>query len=223
MHVTVLLFAGVRDRLRRDHVDLEIAPGTTARGLLEALAAAFPEVAGPLARCRVAVDQEFVAADHPIDAPAELAVIPPVSGGHDDAAPRCALGRAPLSLARVVDAVAHARAGGIASFIGNVRRDSMGKEVEHLDYEAYEPMALAVMQQIAADVEAAVEGARVAIHHRLGRLEIGEAAVIIAASAPHRAEAFTACREAIERLKRDVPIWKREHASDGTSWYGRGP
>jgi molybdopterin synthase catalytic subunit len=129
----------------------------------------------------------------------------------------------PLELAPVVDAVEHRGAGGVVTFVGNVRENSHGKTIEHLEYEAYGPMAVRVMADIAAKIEADIEGTRVAIHHRVGRLEIGEAAVVIAASAPHRAEAFAACRDAIEALKRDVPIWKKEIDTDGASWIGRGP
>jgi MoaE-MoaD fusion protein len=151
--------------------------------------------------------------------PSEIALVPPVSGGHDG---RYVVTERPLVLATVVAAVTHPGAGGIATFIGNVRGESRGKPIDHLDYEAYVPMAEASRAAIAGAIEARIQGSRVAIHHRIGRLAIGESAVIIAASAPHRAEAFEACRDAIEALKRDVPIWKREHATDGTSWFGRG-
>lgn len=234
MRLTVLVFAGLRSALGRDHVVLEVAAGATAGDLLRALAAAHPGLAGALAAARVAVDQVFVGADAPLREGVEVAIIPPVSGGHDGDDPgaggaaegppaRALLGHAPLDPARAIAAVAHAGAGGIATFIGNVRGESHGKAIAHLEYTAYEGMALRVMAAIGAAIEAEIAGARVAIHHRLGRLEIGESAVVIAASAPHRAEAFDACRRAIEALKREVPIWKRELATDGESWYGRGP
>jgi molybdopterin synthase catalytic subunit len=145
-----------------------------------------------------------------------------VSGGHDGH-PRIKLTATALSLADVVAAVEHAGAGGIATFTGNVRRHSRGETIERLEYEAYPKMAMAVMTRIADAIEAEVEGSRVAIHHRVGVLGIGETAVVIAASAPHRAEAFAACREAIERLKDDVPIWKKEVAESGATWIGQGP
>ncbi|MCB9754014.1 MAG: molybdopterin converting factor subunit 1 [Myxococcales bacterium] len=231
MTLTVLLFAGLRDRLRRESISIELPRGATVRALLEHVAAAHPELASSLAHCRVAVDHAFATDDETIDAPAEVALIPPVSGGSDGApdddaasdAARFVLTDAPLDPARVIDAVAHRHAGGITSFIGNVRRRSMGKSIDHLEYEAYPEMVLTVMREIAAAIERETPGARVAIHHRVGRLGIGETAVVIAASAPHRAEAFAACRAAIEALKRDVPIWKREVSDDGETWYGRGP
>lgn len=224
MTVRVLLFAGLRERLRQAHVDLELRDGAPVRDLLAALAAAAPALAELLPPCRVAVDQTFVAADDPVPAGAEVAIIPPVSGGHGpDLGDRFYLGPSPLAQARVVAAVERRAAGGVVTFIGKVREHSRGHAIHHLEYEAYEPMALRVMQQIAAGVEADVPGACVAIHHRLGWLGIGEIAVILAAAAPHRAEAFDACRAAIDRLKRDVPIWKREVTVDGVTWFGQGP
>ncbi|WP_434422314.1 molybdopterin converting factor subunit 1 [Nannocystis pusilla] len=223
MHLRVLLFAGLRERLRRDSVDLELPAGARVRDLLATLAREQPDLSASLSVCRVAVDQEFVAADHVIAEGSEVAVIPPVSGGHDGPAAYQLIKDRPLALANVVAAVAHAGAGGIDIFVGNVRDKSRGHDIARLEYEAYEPMALRVMQRIGAAVEAETPGVRVAIHHRLGVLQIGESAVIVAASAPHRAEAFAACRAAIEQLKQDVPIWKREVATDGHAWVVQGP
>ena len=222
MTVRILLFAGLRERLRSDSVELELPEGATVRELLAALAGRHPELRELLPACRVAVDHEFVGAGHPVRAGDEVAVIPPVSGGHDGD-DRFYLGGEPLALERVVAAVERRAAGGVVTFIGKVRDRSRGHAIDHLEYEAYAPMALKVMRAIAGAIEAAVPGASLAIHHRLGRLAIGEVAVIIAAAAPHRAEAFTACRDAIERLKEDVPIWKREVATDGTTWVVQGP
>jgi molybdopterin synthase catalytic subunit len=222
MTVRVLLFAGLRERLRRDHVELELPAGVRVRALLAELAARYPALAELLPACRVAVDHAFVDADHPVGPGEEVAIVPPVSGGHDGD-DRFYLGEAPLSHERAVAAVERRAAGGVVTFIGKVRDHSRGHAIDHLEYEAYAPMALKVMRRIAADVEAAVAGSAVAIHHRLGRLEIGEAAVVIAAAAPHRAEAFAACRAAIEALKQDVPIWKREVATDGATWRVQGP
>lgn len=224
MTVRILLFAGLRERLRGDWVELELPEGATVAQLLAALGERHPALRDLLPPCRVAVEHEFVAADHPVRAGDEVAIIPPVSGGHGPAEDdHFYLGAAPLVLERVVAAVERRQAGGVVTFIGKVRDHSRGHQIDHLEYEAYAPMALKEMRRIAAAVEAEVGGASVAVHHRLGRLEIGEAAVVIAAAAPHRAEAFAACRAVIERLKRDVPIWKREVAVDGTTWVVQGP
>ncbi|MCA9652724.1 MAG: molybdenum cofactor biosynthesis protein MoaE [Myxococcales bacterium] len=220
--IDVLLFAGLREIARAETVPVTIDAGITAGDLLTVLGQQHPALAPRLGPCRVAVDQAFVGGEHRISGTEEVAVIPPVSGGHEGP-PRVAVSDVPLSLAAVVEAVDHPGAGGITTFTGNVRLRSRGKTVSHLEYEAYGAMALRVLDEIRARIEAEIEGARVAIHHRVGRLEIGETAVVIAASAPHRAEAFAACREAIEALKRDVPIWKREVTDDGAVWIGQGP
>jgi molybdopterin synthase catalytic subunit len=224
MTVRILLFAGLRERLRSDWVELELPEDATVAQLLAALGERHPTLRELLPPCRVAVEQEFVSPEHPVRAGDEVAVIPPVSGGHGPAEDdHFYLGAEPLVLDRVIAAVERRQAGGVVTFIGKVRDHSRGHAIDHLEYEAYAPMALKVMRRIAAEVEAGVADTSVAVHHRLGRLAIGEAAVIIAAAAPHRAEAFAACRAVIERLKQDVPIWKREVAVDGTTWVVQGP
>ncbi len=227
----VLLFAGLRQRAGRDRLEIPFPAGGDVAALLRAVGASCPAIADSLEHCRVAVDQQFAASGDPIPVGAEVALIPPVSGGHDG--PPTAVGThdgshsrltdQPLELGPVVAGVEHRNAGGVATFTGNVRERSRGKTVRFLEYEAYAPMAVRVMDEIAAAIEAEISGARVRIHHRVGHLEIGDSAVMIAASAPHRAEAFDACRAAIERLKRDVPIWKREVDTQGDEWIGTGP
>ena len=128
----------------------------------------------------------------------------------------------PLSLDAVVAEVADERAGGIATFTGTVRKKSRGREVTHLEYEAYAEMAEDVMTKLAADLESRYDLRAVAIHHRVGRVEIGEASVVIAVSAPHRQDALAACRDAIDTLKETVPLWKKEVYEGGEEWIGRG-
>jgi molybdopterin synthase catalytic subunit len=130
------------------------------------------------------------------------------------------LRRAPVSVEEVVAAVSHPGAGGIDVFVGVVRDTSEGRSVTRLDYEAYATMAESEMLRIAEEIEREIAGARVAVVHRVGSLSVGEAAVVCAASAPHRAEAFAACRALIDRIKARVPIWKREHGPDGSAWVG---
>jgi molybdopterin synthase catalytic subunit len=113
--------------------------------------------------------------------------------------------------------------GGLVTFTGMVRRHSRGTTVDHLEYEAYGTMAVREMTRLCDEIEAEIAGVRLAVEHRTGRLEIGELAVVIAAAAPHRAEAFTACRAMIDRLKDRVPIWKKEVGDDGAEWIGLGP
>lgn len=217
----VLLFAALRERAGAPSVQVRVAAPVTVRRLLAALAEQVPALASALPHCRVAVGHEFVANDHGIAPGDEIALVPPVSGGHDGA--RVLLSTTPLRIDDAIAAVVDPSRGGVATFCGYVRRRSRGHQVAHLEYEAYEPMALSVMAAIATRIEDEISGARVAIHHRLGRLEIGDCAVVIAAATPHRSGAFVACRLAIEALKRDVPIWKREVTTTGASWIGLGP
>lgn len=128
----------------------------------------------------------------------------------------------PLQPERCIEAVRRSGSGGIVTFIGAVRDLSEGKAVEFLEYEAYEPMALAKIHQVIEEAESRWPVKSMAIQHRLGRLEVGDDAVVIAVSCPHRAEAFDACRYAIDRLKEIVPIWKKEHGEGGEVWVG-GP
>lgn len=126
----------------------------------------------------------------------------------------------PLSLDETLASVRRPGAGGLAVFVGVVRDENAGRVVTRLEYSAYASMAKREMERIAEEIEAEIEGARVAAMHRVGLLEVGDAAVICAASAPHRAEAFRACRELIDRIKARVPVWKRELGPDGASWVG---
>ena len=125
---------------------------------------------------------------------------------------------APLDPAAVAASVARRGDGAVASFVGLVRDHNAGRKVLWLDYEAFVPLALKAFEQIAAEAAEKWPGARMAIHHRTGRVAIGEASVVIAAASPHRADAFAACRYAIERVKQIAPIWKHEHFEGGEVW-----
>lgn len=217
MAVTVLFFAAARDAAGAARELLDPAPATVG-ALRAALSARRPELARILPRCRLAVDQDFAGDGDPLPDGAEVAVVPPVAGG----APCFRLTEAPLSLDEVVTAVAGPGRGGVVTFTGVVRGETRGRRVLRLEYEAYGPMAERALARIGAEVGAA-HGAEVAVVHRVGVLQPGEAAVVIACAAPHRAPAFRACEEVLERLKRDVPIWKREVFEDGEAWVGLGP
>ncbi|MBX3187386.1 MAG: molybdenum cofactor biosynthesis protein MoaE [Labilithrix sp.] len=125
-----------------------------------------------------------------------------------------------LSVDEVVALVARPGAGGIDVFVGVVRDENLGRAVSRLEYSAYTSMAQREMEKIAVEIEAEIAGVRVAAIHRLGSLVVGDAAIVCAASAPHRGEAFKACRELIDRIKERVPIWKREIGPDGAAWVG---
>jgi len=134
------------------------------------------------------------------------------------AVPAVAVTPARLDLQALVELVSSEGDGAVASFTGIVRDRNLGRRVLHLEYEAYEPLAIKALARIVDEAQQAWPGTRVALHHRVGRLEIGEASIVIAAASPHRADAFAACRYAIERVKQIVPIWKREHFEGGDVW-----
>lgn len=133
---------------------------------------------------------------------------------------RCDIREAPLSVDEVTDRVRRPGAGGIAVFVGVVRDESDGRAVTTLEYSAYASMAKREMDKIALEIEAEIEGVKVCAIHRIGTLVVGDAAIVCAASAPHRGEAFAACRALIDRIKERVPIWKREVGPDGAAWVG---
>jgi molybdopterin synthase catalytic subunit len=206
--VTVRLFAGLRERAgwsRREVDAATVADVWPTLGLGD-------EPAGLL----YAVNKEYAERDRALAPGDEVALIPPVSGG------AFLLSDEPLSLDRVVDEVRSDEAGAIATFTGTTRVHSRGRTVTHLDYEAYEGMAENVMQEIADALGARYELTAIAIHHRIGRVAIGETSVVIAVAAPHRRDALAACKDAIDELKERVPLWKKEVYEGGEEWIGRG-
>jgi MoaE-MoaD fusion protein len=209
MRVTVRLFAGLRERAGKGTLELEdVARVADVWTRLE-LGEEPPGLLYALNRAYVDRDAELADGD-------EVALIPPVSGGS------FLLVDGPLDVAAVLREVESPEAGAVASFVGTVRRHSRGRDVVHLDYEAYEEMAEEMLAQLGSELTERHGLTAVAIHHRLGRVEIGEASVAIAVSAPHRSAALDACREAIETLKTSIPLWKKEVYSGGEEWIGRG-
>jgi molybdopterin synthase catalytic subunit len=209
MGVKVRLFAGLRERAGWGERDVE---GVTRVGEVWPLLGLGPEPDGLL----YAVNKVYAGREQELAEGDEVAVIPPVSGGS------FRLTAEPLSLDTVVDEVRSERAGAIATFVGTTRVESRGRTVQHLDYEAYEGMAENVMAELAASLRQRYDLCEVAIHHRTGRVEIGEASVVIAVSAPHRQDALAACKDAIDTLKEQVPLWKKEVYEGGEEWIGRG-
>ena len=207
--VRVRLFAGLRERA--GYADREIEGVARVADVWPALSLG-DEPEGLL----YAVNREYAERDRKLVDGDEVALIPPVSGG------AFRVTEEPLSLEAVVAEVADDEAGAVATFTGTVRRHSRGRKVLHLDYEAYAEMAEDVIEQIAADLQRRYDLRGVAIHHRVGRVGIGEASVVIAVSAPHRGEALLACRDAIDTLKETVPVWKKEVYEGGEEWVGRG-
>jgi len=228
MKIRVLYFAVFRDRIGRPDDVVTLAEGARARDAVTVLAARHPVIDQLRGKFRIAVNQEFADDDRALTDGDELALIPPVAGGSDEPGldqpeRHVRLLDEPVSLDRCLTAVGGVERGGIVTFTGMVRRQSRGAAVDHLEYEAYAAMAVREMTRLCDEIEAEIAGTRLAVEHRVGRLEVGEVAVVIAAAAPHRAEAFTACRAMIDRLKDRVPIWKKEFSTDGAVWVGLGP
>ncbi len=208
MRVTVRLFAGLRERAgwstreidadRVSDVWAQLDLGLEPEGLL------------------YAVNKEYAPAGHELADGDVVALIPPVSGG------AFILTEEPVSLDEVVKEVASEEAGAIATFSGTARRHSRGRVVSYLDYEGYEGMAEEMMAKLAAGLKERYEVQEIAIHHRVGRVELGEPSVVIAVSGAHRADALAACKDAIDILKVDVPLWKKEVYEGGEEWIGRG-
>jgi len=212
--VQVEYFAAARELCgcAMEHLQLP-ADSLSAAEVLALLGARHPRLAPFVQRMRLAINGELCAPTAPVRAGDRVGVLPPVAGGVG----LCELCTAPLSVDVVLDSVRHPGAGGIAVFLGVVRDHADGKAVARLDYEAHPDLALGELRRVLEEVEREQPGVRLAVQHRHGTLAIGDMAVIVAASAPHRAQAFEACRAAIDRLKERVPIWKKEWAPDGSA------
>jgi MoaE-MoaD fusion protein len=209
VQVTVRLFAALRERAGWSERQLD---GVERVGDVWPALALGEEPAGLL----YAVNREYADPDRALTNGDEVALIPPVSGG------AFRVTADPLSLDAAVAEVGAEQAGAIATFSGTVRKSSRGREVTHLEYEAFTEMAEDVMAGLATVLKQRYDLHEIAIHHRIGRVEIGEPSVVIAASAPHRHDALAACRDAIDELKETVPLWKKEVYEGGEEWIGRG-
>ena len=211
MKVTVKLFAGLRDRAGWSRRELELPDGAKLKDVWPEL-----ELGEQPRGIHYALNKGYADKSAVLSEGDEVALIPPVSGGD------FRLSEEPLSLEAVVEEVADERAGAIATFTGTTRIESRGRAVRWLDYEAYPEMAEDVMAGIAAQLQERYDLCAVAIHHRVGRVGIGEPSVVIAVSAPHRADALAACKDAIDVLKESVPVWKKEVYEGAEEWIGRG-
>ena len=211
MQVSIRLFAGLRERAGTGARELELADGATVADVWRAL-----ELGDEPAGLLYAVNKRYAGAATVLADGDEVALIPPVSGGD------FRLTAEPLSLDAVVREVQRDEAGAVATFLGTVRNRSRDRNVLYLEYEAYEGMAEEMMAELAGELSARHDLLAVAIHHRTGRVEIGEPSVAIAVSSPHRAAALAACKEAIDTLKGTVPLWKKEVYEGGEEWIGHG-
>lgn len=220
MQVRVLYFGVLKEVLSSNGEGVELPEGTTVAQLMERLrkGASHP-VWSALA---VAVNREYAAASAVLHEGDEVALLPPVSGGAEDAGvpveALVKLVRERIDRDALVAALKQPRDGAVVVFDGIVRDNTRGRKTLYLDYEAYEEMALAEMRKLAAEAGERFAIDRVGVVHRLGRLEIGESSIVIVVTSAHRAAAFDACRWLIDTLKRTVPVWKKEHFADGAVW-----
>jgi MoaE-MoaD fusion protein len=221
MRVRVLFFGQLREIVGTAEEAVELADGASVEQLFARYGGRHPALAAFRESVVASVNQEFARWDAPLAAGDEVAFLPPVSGGADPAAVAedvFELVREPIAAGELPALARAPSCGAVATFDGIVRDHSGARRTLYLEYEAYEPMALAKMRAIGAEIRRRFPIHRLVMIHRLGRLEIGETSVFIVASAAHRAAAFDACRLAIDTLKRTVPIWKKEYFADGSAW-----
>jgi molybdopterin converting factor subunit 1 len=213
LRVRILYFAAARELAGVSEEEARVPRALDVFAFTQWLATHKPRLAPYLARMRVAINGDFAASSAIIHDGDEIVLLPPVAGGATLAEVR----EQPLSLDEVVAAVRDRSAGGVAIFMGVVRDHHAGKPVARLDYEAYVALANKEMANILDELMRTHPNTRIAALHRVGALEVGETAVVVAASAAHRDQAFALCRAAIDRIKQSVPIWKKEWAPDGSA------
>lgn len=223
MRIKLRFFASLRERLGRSEETREVPAGATVETVWEQLKQEHPELTAIERSLAFAVAQEYVDKTHPLQDNDELALIPPVSGGSmPDEQQRilCKITAAPIVLQELIDFVADPGAGAMTTFVGTTRDTNEGRRVIRLEYECYPGMAEKEMHKIGAEALARWPIKKIAMVHRLGRVDIGAASVAIAVSSSHRHAAFEACHYAINQLKETVPIWKKELYEGGELWIG---
>ena len=218
IEIRVRFFAAVREMTGMVDEQLTIDEGLSVGDLFADLANRHPGLKSLKTHLRWAVNLDFVDESHTLKDGDEVAIIPPIAGG----SVRARVTDQPLDAARISNAVRRVSDGAVVTFEGVVRNHSQDRDVDHLEYEVFEEMALAKLDEIADETEQKWPECRVLVEHRIGRLEVGDCAVVIAVSSPHRKDAFQGCQYVIDRIKQIVPIWKREVGPDGSCWVGLG-
>jgi molybdopterin synthase catalytic subunit len=222
MKIHVVAFATAAEAIGAGELGIELPEGSSVGDLRRVLEERHPKLVPIWSRLAVAVDGEFGSDGSALSEGCEVALLPPVSGG--SAAPRARLVEGDIDPAHLASEMVDPGAGALLVFLGRPRNRTGDRAVSRLSYQAYQPMALAALERIADDLERSHPGLMLRFVHRLGQVEIGEPSVAIAVSSPHRQAAYDASREALERLKREVPIWKREHYEDGdAAWREEEP
>ena len=228
MQVTVLFFGMLKDIVGKAEDGITLEDGSSIGRLYELYAARFPKLPEHSSSILFSRTREFAGGGEPLRDGDEVAFLPPVSGGIGDNGERaeetsgdsnpCRLTREPIDTRALVEQLKRGEDGAVVVFEGIARNNTRGRATRFLEYEAYEPMALEKMREIAAEVKEKFAVDRVGMTHRLGHLEIGEASIVIVVTSPLRKPAFEACHYAIDRLKQIVPIWKKEFFEDGAVW-----
>ena len=225
VQVKLLFFASLKDIVGSRQLDFDVPSGATVNDLLERLEARYPGLRPYRSIVLTSLNEDYVDRSTVVSDGDEVAIFPPVSGGASSEPviadrPRevYRLTREAIDAREVADMILRPEDGALCIFEGVVRNNSKGKTTRYLEYEAYETMALKTMEEIGEFVRSAWEIGCVAIVHRLGRMEIGETSVAIIITSPHRRASFDACEYAIDRLKKIVPIWKKEFFDDGEIW-----
>jgi MoaE-MoaD fusion protein len=223
MRVRVLFFGILKDLAGRSEDEIQLDDDAKIAGVFDYYAERFPKLRAMAGSIVMARNHEFSPLSSSVADGDEIAFLPPVSGGSDseivdEAGHYFALTRLPIVTKSITDRMKRAADGAVIAFEGVVRDNTKGRATQFLDYECYEGMALKMMAQIGREVASTHAIGHIAMVHRLGRMEIGEASVVIVVSAPHRKPAFEAALEGINRLKKLVPIWKKEHFADGEVW-----
>lgn len=226
MQVRVLFFGVIREIVGQRETTVDLAEGASLATLLDDYSARFPRLRAMLPSVVVALNQQFSNPSASISDGDEIAFLPPVSGGagcftheiSDPAGHFYALTRDPIDAPSIARKILRPEDGAFVNFEGVARNNTKGRATRYLEYECYEPMAIKVMAEIGAEIAKSFPIGRIAMIHRLGRIEISESSVAVIVTAPHRKPAFEAALEGINRLKRTVPIWKKEFFADGEVW-----
>lgn len=218
MKISVRAFASYREAIGHRLIPLDIASGSTPAQVWDLLRARYPGLGALPTPFAYAVNDEYVPPDTILRERDELVLVPPVSGGGN-----VDLVDGPIDINALLNRVKDPQAGAVVLFLGTVRDNREGRRVHHLEYEAYQTIALREMERVAAEATRRWPVLRIAMTHRLGTLAVGDVSVAIAVSSPHRKDAFEAGKFAIDTLKQTVPIWKKEVWDGGEVWVGSEP
>jgi molybdopterin synthase catalytic subunit len=216
--ITALLFGQAREIVGKQNVEIELAAAATVETAFKALRADHPRLGEMERSLMFAVNEEYASRDQALRDGDRLAILPPVSGGETASSDWFEIVREPIDIAAIRARLLEGESGAVVIFDGVARNNSGGRRTLYLEYEGYVEMALKTMEQIAREVREKWPVNRIGMVHRLGRLEVTESSVVIVVTSVHRQPAFEACQYAINRLKKIVPIWKKEYFEDGAVW-----